>query len=244
MAKRRDGGLLIASQHGLNLFDPEAHGGKGALLRVAAPEAAIPLNRSNDGTTDAKGRLWYGTMRNNFAADGGDLPVTEAAGTLYKVETDLRVIPMEGGIRIPNSAAFSPDNKTFYLCGMMETAIAAYDFDLERGALSNRRLFADPQGLGHPDGSTVDSEGGLWNARWDGSCIVRFTADGKVDKVIRVPATRVTCCAFGGETLDTLYITTSRANLSAEELAAQPQAGAVFAVKPGFKGLKRPAFGG
>jgi sugar lactone lactonase YvrE len=127
---------------------------------------------------------------------------------------------------------------------MMRNAIAAYDFDLELGALSNRRLFADPEGMGHPDGSTVDSEGGLWNARWGGSCVIRFTPDGRVDKVVRVPATRVTCCAFGGENLDTLYITTSRGNLSESELAQQPRAGAVFAVKPGFKGLRRPAFGG
>ncbi|HEY4164536.1 MAG TPA: SMP-30/gluconolactonase/LRE family protein [Dongiaceae bacterium] len=244
MAKRKDGSLLIASHHGLNIFEPEAEDGKGALRRVAAPEASIPQNRSNDGTTDAKGRFWYGTMRNNIGPGGENVPITESAGTLYKVESDFRVVPIEGGIGIPNSSAFSPDYKTFYFCDTMRGSIEAYDFDLEIGALSNKRLFANPEGLGHPDGSTIDSEGGLWNARWEGSCVIRFAPDGRIDQIVKIPAARVTCCAFGGEALDTLYVTTSRAHLSDAELETQPQAGGLFAVKTGFSGVPRPAFGG
>jgi sugar lactone lactonase YvrE len=244
MAKRKDGSLFIASHQGLNIFEPEAEGGKGRLRRVAAPEAHIPQNRSNDGTTDAKGRFWYGTMRNNLGPRGEEVPITESAGTLYRVEPDLRVVAVETGIGIPNSSAFSPDHKTFYFCDTMQGSIAAYDFDLQTGALSNKRPFANPEGMGHPDGSTVDSEGGLWNARWGGSCVIRFAPDGRVDRVVKLPAARVTCCAFGGPDLDTLYITTSRAHLSEAELRDQPQAGGLFALKTGFRGVPRPAFGG
>jgi L-arabinonolactonase len=203
LAKRRDGSLLVASHHGLNVFDPRA----GTLRRIAAPEADQPLNRSNDGTTDPAGRFWFGTMRNNIAPDGSDLPLTESAGTLYKVERDFRLVPMEGGIGIPNASCFSPDARTFYLADTRERVIFAYDFDLALGALSNKRVFAAPEGYGYPDGSTVDAEGYVWNARWEAGCVLRFAPDGSIDRVVRVPAPFVTCCAFGGDALDTLYIT-------------------------------------
>jgi sugar lactone lactonase YvrE len=105
-------------------------------------------------------------------------------------------------------------------------------------------VFANPDGYGYPDGATVDADGGLWNARWEGGCVIRFAPDGSIDRVIEMPARRITCCAFGGDGLDTLYVTTSRLHLTRDELKVQPQAGGTFAFKPGVKGLPRPAFVG
>ncbi|MBV9637453.1 MAG: SMP-30/gluconolactonase/LRE family protein [Methylobacteriaceae bacterium] len=240
LAKRADGTLLVASHHGLNIFDPA----RATLVRVGAPEADRPLNRANDGATDAKGRFWFGTMRNNIAPDGTYLDIPESTGVLYKVEAGLSIVPMDGGIGISNATCWSPDHRTMYFADTLVGAIHAYDFDLELGAISNKRVFARPEGFGYPDGATVDAEGYVWNARWEGGCLLRLAPDGSIDAIVKIPASRVTCCAFGGDDLETLYVTTSRLHLSETELAIQPQAGGVFALRPGVKGLPRPAFAG
>jgi L-arabinonolactonase len=151
---------------------------------------------------------------------------------------------MDGGVGISNAICWSPDHRTMYFADTLLGAIHAYDFDLELGAISNKRIFAKLDRHGYPDGATVDADGYVWNARWDGGSLVRFAPDGSVDAVIAIPASRVTCCAFGGDDLDTLYVTTSRLHLTEQELATQPQAGGIFALKPGVKGLPRPAFAG
>jgi sugar lactone lactonase YvrE len=121
--------------------------------------------------------------------------------------------------------------------------IFAWDFDLDAGTIANRREFArDPRGW--PDGSTIDAEGYLWNARWDGACVMRFAPDGSVDRIVELPVDKVTSCAFGGPDLSTLYITTSRYTASADDQRRQPQAGSLFAIDPGVRGLPRPRFGG
>lgn len=239
MAKRRDGTLLVASHHGLNIFDPA----DGTLERILAPEADKPDNRSNDGAPDAKGRFWYGTMCNNIAEDGSYYDLGRATGALWKVEPDGAAQMMVGGIGIANATAFSPDNRIFYFADTARDTIFAWDFDLDLGALSNRRVFTAPQGLGSPDGACIDADGYLWNARWGGGCVVRFAPDGSIDRVVDIPAARVTSCAFGGPDLDRLYVTTSRLHLTAAELADQPDAGALFSFVPGVAGLPRPMFG-
>lgn len=241
LSKRRDGTLLVASHHGLNVFDPR----DGSLKRVAAPEADRPTNRSNDGGTDARGRFWFGTMGNNIADDNSYIPpVGGSAGSLYRVGADMVPVWMDGPIGIPNSTCWSPDGRTMYFADTLLGAIYAYDFDLELGAISNRRVFAAPEGQGYPDGSCVDAQGFLWNARWEGGCVIRFAPDGSIDRIVEVPVSRVTCCAFGGEDLSTLFITTSRLHLSEDELRRQPQAGGLFAVRPGVAGQPPNLFAG
>ena len=240
LSKRRDGRLLVASHHGLNIFDPK----DGSLKRIAAPEADKPLNRCNDGGTDAAGRFWFGTMRNNIGDHNAYLAVPESAGTLYRVGPDLVPVPMDGSIGIANATCWSPDAKTMYFADTLVGAIYAYDYDLDLGAIANRRILAAPEDCGYPDGCTVDAEGYLWNARWEGGCVLRITPDGSIDRVLKVPASRVTCCTFGGPDLGTLYITTSRLHLTAEELANQSQAGGIFAVRPGVSGLCPVEFAG
>ena len=240
LAKRKDGTLLVASHHGLNFFDPKSR----TLTRVVSPEADRPLNRANDGAPDCCGRFWYGSMTNNIDPNGADLPIQSSTGVLYRVEPDLRVIPMDGPVGVSNGTCFSPDYRTLYFADTMAEAIYAYDLDLESGGISHKRIFANPQGYGFPDGSAVDSEGYVWNARWEAACVIRFSPDGEIDRIVKIPASRVTCCAFGGANLDTLYVTTSRMNVSPQEIEMHPQAGGVFALEPGVCGIPRPMFGG
>lgn len=240
LAVRERGGLLVASHHGINAFDPA----DGQLRRLLAPEADKPRNRSNDGGPDAKGRFWFGTMQNNIAPDGSPIPLEESSGSLYRVDPDLSVRRMDTGIGIANTFAWSPDNTRFYFADTGTGWIYVYDFDLEAGTVSNRREFARADQHGWPDGSTIDAEGCLWNARWEGGCLIRFAPDGAIDRLVEIPVSRVTSCAFGGPDLDTLYVTTARYAMSPAEIAERPQSGSLFALKPGVRGLPRPRFAG
>jgi sugar lactone lactonase YvrE len=238
---RGKGGLIIASHTGIDFFDPAS----GGTTRFCAPEKDKPKNRSNDGKCDHQGRFWYGTMMNNIAADTSELPITEHTGGLYRIDPDGSVQAFEQGLGVANTFAWSPDDKTMYFADTLD-AIYAYDFDAAAGRVANRRTFGklDTTQYGHPDGSTIDAEGFLWNARWDGGCLVRWAPDGKVDRVVQMPCRRVTSCIFGGPDLDVLYITTVRYGLGAGDLAEQPLAGGIFALDAGVKGIPDGQFAG
>ena len=123
--------------------------------------------------------------------------------------------------------------------------IVAYDYDIDSGSVSHRRLhasFADEPGL--PDGSCVDAEGGVWNAEWEGHRVVRVAPNGTISQVIDVPVWKPTCCAFGGPNLDTLFVTTSRLMSDEEALTKEPSSGGLFAVKPGIRGVIDTSFNG
>jgi L-arabinonolactonase len=236
---RRDGaGLIVATHSGISAFDPATH----TLTPLLDPEPGKPYNRSNDGGTDARGRFWFGTMQNNIAADGSPMNVVSPAGTLFRLDPDLTLTAHDNGITVSNTVCWSPDNRTMYFCDTATEVISAYDFDLDEGRISNKRPFAKFD-RGVPDGSTVDADGCLWNARWDGSCVVRFTPRGDVDIVIEVPVAKPTSCAFGGPDLADLYITTARYGGTREALAATPLAGNLLVCRPGAKGLPSPEFG-
>ncbi len=243
LAPCTSGGLIVAEVHGLSFFDTET----GALTPFVAPEADKPLNRCNDGGADRQGRFWVGTMYNNLADDGSPVDMEGDTGTLWRVQPDGSYEAMVTGLGISNTLAWRADNRLFYFADTLK-GIWAFDFDPDAGSLSNRREFAmqdraDLADLGHPDGSTIDAEGYLWNCRWDGGCVIRFAPDGSIDRKLEVPASRVTSAAFGGPDLDTLYITTARYGHDDAELARQPLAGAIFACKPGVKGLPQGVFG-
>lgn len=240
LAKRPDGSLLVASHHGLNSFDPR----DGRLVRLAAPEADRPDNRSNDGAPDARGRFWFGTMMNNLGPSGEDLPITAATGALWCIRPDMSFHRAIDGITITNGVAWSPDQKTLYVADSAPQVIYAYDFDLVTAALSNRRVFSDDKSLGYPDGAAVDSEGGLWSARWEGQCVARFQPGGSLDFIVPVPAPRVTSIAFGGPGLRTAYVTTARHGATPEELRRFPLQGGLFTFESPVPGLPRPQFAG
>ena len=235
----KDGtGLIVACHSGISRFDFRT----GKLTHLLDPEPQQPYNRSNDGGTDARGRFWFGTMQNNVAPNGAGIDLIAAAGTLYRLDPDLTLTPFETGIWISNTICWSPDNRTMYFCDTASGVISAYDFDLDDGIVSNKRDFAKFD-RGAPDGSTVDAEGCLWNARWDGGCVVRFTPRGEVDRVIDLPVAKVTSCAFAGPDLSDLYITTARYGMSEADRAGAPESGHLFVCRPGVKGIVAPAFG-
>jgi L-arabinonolactonase len=241
IAVRQSSGLIIASHTGIDFFDPET----GGTMRFVAPEKNKPQNRSNDGKCDRRGRFWYGTMMNNFAEDMTELPITANTGGLYRIDPDGSVHVFEETLGIANTFAWSPDDRTMYFADTLD-AIYAYDFDAESGRVSNRRTFAkaDTKKFGYPDGSTIDAQGFLWNARWDGGCIIRWAPDGSIDRIVSLPCRRVTSCIFGGPDLDVLYVTTVRYGLSDAELAEQRLAGGIFAIDAGVKGVPDGQFAG
>ena len=239
MRAKKDGtGLIVACHSGISSFDYAT----GKLTHVLDPEPQKPYNRSNDGGTDARGRFWFGTMQNNLQPNGAAIDLIEGAGTLYRLDKDMKLTPFETGVWVSNTVCWSPDNRTMYFCDTASGVISAYDFDLDDGVVTNKRPFAKFD-RGVPDGSCVDADGCLWNARWDGGCVVRFNPRGEVDTVIDLPVAKVTSCAFAGARLDDLYITTATYGMSEADLAAGPEAGNLFVCRPGAKGLLSPEFG-
>ena len=149
------------------------------------------------------------------------------------------------GISVPNSTAFSPDDRTLYFADTPRHAIWAFDFDIAAGAIANRRVFADLTARkGLPDGSCVDAQGFLWNAEFAGTRLTRYAPDGRVDRTVELPVTSPTCCCFGGATLDTLYVVSSTHRHTAEQRAAEPCSGGLLALDVGVRGLPEATFGG
>jgi sugar lactone lactonase YvrE len=233
IALRELGGFLLASSSGLYLFDP-ASGQPPQFLHD--PEAHRPDNRLNDGKCDRRGRFWVGSML--------DLR-RDPEGTLYRFDADHSCHAMLDGFVLPNSIAWSPDDRTMYFADTHKQVIWAFDFDIDDGAISRRRVFKDwTHQLGRPDGSTVDADGYLWNCMVATGQLVRLAPDGSVDRIIQTPVTNPTCPAFGGDRLDMLYFTSHSQRLTPEKLAAEPMAGGLFAFSPGVKGLPEARFAG
>jgi sugar lactone lactonase YvrE len=234
VAPRRGGGLIVTLQRRLALFDIAT--GRFALLPVIEREPSA--NRFNDGKVDRTGRFWAGTMDN----DVWDKPI----GTLYTFGTDLVPAIRAQGIRCSNGLGWSPDSRTFYYAESFAHVIHAYDFDAASGAIANRRTFAklDPAHGAFPDGLTVDAEGGVWSAQPVYGRIVRYGPDGAIDRIFDTPVSSPTSVAFGGEDWATMYVTSARAAKSAEDLRDEPDAGGLFAFRPGVKGIPETPFAG
>jgi sugar lactone lactonase YvrE len=223
-----DGSLILAMSSGIVRFDT----GAGTSSPLVAPERAALGNRLNDTKCDRLGRLWTGSMRDYGKA---------TTGSLYCIDAELDVKRMLADLTIPNALSWSPDDRTLYFADTADGRIRAYDFDLDSGRLGAMRVLVDAGILsGRPDGATVDADGCVWNARYGGGCVARITPDGKVDRVVDVPCSQVTSCAFGGNDLRTLYVTTATQRLSDDQLRREPLAGAVFAVRLEVGGFVEP----
>jgi L-arabinonolactonase len=224
--------ILAGFASGLAYFDLAT----GAREPIAAIEGDRPTTRLNDGKLDRQGRLVFGTMDE---AETGAGPIGQVWS--HAAQSSPRVL--FSGVRIANSIAFSPDGRRMYFADTPLRTIFCYDYDDERGLVHNRRVFAQvASGGGYPDGSAVDSDGCLWNAEWGGGRVVRYAPDGRVDRAIPLPCSQVTCCAFGGADLSTLFITTAAGGLDEKKRAAEPHAGALFAVHVGATGLADTPF--
>jgi sugar lactone lactonase YvrE len=233
LAPRLKGGLVLAMQKGLYFLDEAT----GRVELIADPESGLPANRFNDGKCDPAGRFWAGTMSDEEEPN---------AGSLYRLDPDLRWHKMLDGITVSNGMIWSLDGKTMYYIDTPTMEVSAFDYDLATGMISNRRpVVKISQGDGFPDGMTIDREGMLWVAMWEGWQVNRYDpGSGEKLASIPVPVARVTSVAFGGERLDELYITTARLQLASDELAEQPHAGGLFRVKPGVSGFPAYSFRG
>jgi sugar lactone lactonase YvrE len=232
LAVRAAGGLLLALRSGFHVFDPAT----GRTTPVAAPEADRAENRFNDGKTDRQGRFWAGSMHD---------PETRPTGALYRLDPDLTCRRLIDGIVCSNALGWSPDARTMYHADTCARTVWAWDFDPARGEIANRRTFVQvPADAGAPDGATVDAEGFVWLAHWNGWRVTRYDPSGRIDRVIRLPVQRPTCPAFGGPGLDVLYVTSATIGLSAAERARQPWAGGLLALDPGVRGLPETRFAG
>ena len=195
--------IALVSNNGVNKFDFNTN----SYERIIDVEKDIPTNRSNDGASDAKGRLWFGTMQNNFNQDGSAKSLNAKSGSLYCL-SDNKINIVEKNLGIPNTFVWSPDNTKFYFADTVEGSLLEYNFNLDEGILSDKKIFFNFD-RGAPDGSTIDSEGFIWNCRWGGSCVVKIDPKGRVDQIYELPVENVTNCVFGGNDLKTLFITTA-----------------------------------
>ena len=221
--------LILATNNGLKLFNTS----NAKFESVVTIEDEQTLTRSNDGASDAYGRFWFGTMQNNFDDNGNGIPIKDNIGKLYKIDTNKKISIIEEGLGIPNTFVWSPDNNIFYFSDTLKGTILSYNFELENGELSNKKELASFN-RGHPDGSTIDTDGCIWNCRWGGSCIVRFTPNGQVDQIIEMPVENITNCIFGGQDMKTLFITTA----SNEGKNKNELDGSLFSINLNYQGIE------
>lgn len=222
------GGYVAALQDGFLVI------GDGPSRRVADVAGSSTGLRFNDGKCDPGGRFWAGTMAYNQAA---------GAAALYCLDTDGAVTEVLNGVTISNGLAWSRDGDTMFYIDSPTQRIDAFDFTLSTGTIAARRtVTAIPSGVGSPDGMTIDAEGGLWVALWGGGAVHRYL-DGRLDRVVRLPVSQPTSCAFGGPDLDELYVTSAWNGLSKSERHVQPLAGALFRIRPGICGVPTFVYG-
>ncbi|MEH2347366.1 MAG: SMP-30/gluconolactonase/LRE family protein [Nostoc sp.] len=219
--------LIMLLRHHLAFLNTQT----GVVTPILEIEANLPDNRLNDGKCDPQGRFWFGSMST----------LEKPQASLYRYDKDGSLHLIETGLTISNGLGWSPDQKTFYLTDSPQQKIYAYDFNSITGSITNRRIFVDlTHEYFHPDGLTIDSEGHIWSAMWGGWCVIRFNPKGEEILRIKLPVQLPTSCAFGGEDLRTLYITTASVGLSQAEIDKNLYSGDLFALQTDVTGL--PAY--
>ncbi len=240
LAVRENGKLVLALDDGFYFFDPDS----GQLDLISSVDAEQPRTRLNDGKVDRRGRFFAGGMD-----DKEELAVCG----LWRLDADLSITKVDSGIICSNGPCWSPDDKTFYIADTFVDEFWAYDYDVETGSVSGKRVFAETKSsAGVPDGSTVDTEGCLWNAELISGDLVRYDPDGNVERKIGMPVRNITSVMFGGDDLDEIYVTSmARVKHPAAhdrfEADLKPQfgAGALFRITGlGIRGVPEPRFGG
>ncbi|MBA3507967.1 MAG: SMP-30/gluconolactonase/LRE family protein [Betaproteobacteria bacterium] len=222
--------LLVALRSGFAFFDCTT----GALTPILDPEPAMPQTRLNDGKCDPLGRFWCGSMN----PDSGI-----AEGSLYVLDADLRCRHVLPDWLTPNGMTWSLDGATMFVADTRRGFIHAFAFDPATGTLGERRVFADLGAFpGGPDGATIDCEGYLWSAQFEGGCLIRYAPDGSMERVIRLPVSKPASCAFGGAGYRQLFVSTATRGLSDQRLRAEPLAGSILVLDVGVAGVPPVAF--
>ena len=218
------GDLVCAVRDGFVRLDVDTR----AVTPLAHVEANNPRTRMNDGYVDARGRFWAGTMSMHRERE---------RGALYRLDPDGTVTKHLDGVTTSNGIDWNGDSTRMYYIDTGWPRIDVFDFDVERGDLSNRRPFAviDPA-EGKPDGLVVDAEDHVWVALWNGGCLHRYAPDGTRVSTVTLSTPLTTKPAFGGPELTDLYVTSACTALTLEQRLASPSAGALFRLRPGVRG--------
>ncbi|MDD1794463.1 SMP-30/gluconolactonase/LRE family protein [Enterovibrio sp. ZSDZ42] len=231
-APRAQGGFVVAFNDRISLFDLQ----HGELECLHWFEPSNPHSRLNDGKVDREG---------NFVVGGMNEGTFEADSSVIHLSKNHKVTTLIENVACANGICFHPDDNRMYFADTPNGEIIEYQYDAKKAiATTTRTLMRFDAEPGLPDGSCVDSDGGVWNAEWDGGRVVRISPEGVIDRVIEIPVDKPTCCAFGGEHLDTLYITTSKGGAPQDAVASEHGIGGLFSVKPGFQGVIDQLYGG
>lgn len=229
------GRVLLGTAKALYMAEPRE--GNLNATKLVDLERDLPRTRSNDGRPDRSGNVVFGTM--------DDQKPRTPIGSFYQFSSKhgLRRLPLPG-CAVSNSISFSPDGRRMYFTDTPTSVIRCGDYDPDAAAVTNIRDFVTlGHDQGHPDGSTIDADGCLWNAAWGGAVVRRFTPDGRLDRELVIPTKNPTCPTFGGADLATIFVTSSRQQHTDEELAGAPQAGGVFAARlAGIRGIADTLF--
>jgi sugar lactone lactonase YvrE len=226
------GGLIGGIKGGFYRLDLA----KGSANLIAAVEADRPAtNRLNDGKCDRAGRFWCASANTDHRT---------ASCALWRLTSGRDPVLMQDGLIVGNGIAWSRDDRLMYLADSFAGTVWQYDFDLATGEIANRRIFISMAHIrGFVDGATVDSDGCYWAALFRGAAIAQFDPDGKLIRHIGLPVSNPTMCAFGGEDLDVLYVTSASRFLDEAQRSAQPLAGHVLAIHGlGIRGIAEPRF--
>ena len=224
--------LIVAMEHSIATINIRTKELK-YLADLAISESSTRLN---DGKCDRSGRLWLGSMH---------APASEglSTGSLFCVTAPNDVTEVLSGVGVANGIAFSPDGGSMYFADSARGLVWSYGVDPQTAVLSNERVFLDFQAAGlpgKPDGACIDENGCYWIACVYGSAIARITPRGEVDRMIAIPARRPTCCAFGGDDLSTLFVTSIGGGGHYPDFEDEPDAGRIFTLQPGVKGSPEP----
>lgn len=237
---RDSGGLVLAAPEGFVAFDPLT-GARSLLARVDHDPSAMRLN---DGKCDRAGRFWAGSIPHD-PVNPEAVAVVPGGAALYCLDPSGHAEAALKGITVSNGMGWSPSDDTFYYIDTMTSRVDAFDFDPDSGTITNRRpLVTLSPDEGHPDGMCVDEDGCIWLALSGTGQIRRITPAGAVDRTLHLPLSRVTSCAFGGASLDELYITSHSALMSDQDRQTEPNAGALLRCVPGVRGLRTYPFAG